>query len=212
MSDDRATPGDGSPPAEGDPAVRTFQLGGTFGSTTPLPLNLLPPETIERLRAGGELSAEEWEIVQSAGLRGAGTLGALVRAALSSGLLEPDATESGSVRATTIGIDEGVVQPGPARRFEWTWRGTGAPSREDDRPATYLELLTGRRDPHGDVFIAARRVLNAVAWAMAIGVPAGLVLLAILTHQSPETTVAIGVLAGIFGLMVRRSIGRSPFS
>jgi hypothetical protein len=51
------------------------------GSADGPPLDTLPSETIERLRAGGELSPAELAIVQAAALRDAGPFASLVQAA-----------------------------------------------------------------------------------------------------------------------------------
>jgi hypothetical protein len=107
-----------------------------------------------------------------------------------------------------------TVVPGPASTFKWEWGGRENESPtdvSDFKPATYYEALSGRRDPMRNFFINARRVINAVFWIIAIGLPVGLVTLGIVTGQSLETVVFMGIFGAIIGLMLRTTFPRTPF-
>ncbi|HUG48749.1 MAG TPA: hypothetical protein VMP67_10105 [Candidatus Limnocylindria bacterium] len=187
---------------------RSFQFG------KPLPLDTLPPETIERLRAGGEITPAELAIVQAAALRDAGPFGELVQAALSS-QSEVSRSSGDSVdTAATPALAEGnfvAVPGGGVRTFEWRWPGEGGQETADFEPATYYEALTGKRDPQRNFFITARRVMNVGVWVIALGLPIGLITLAIATGQTLETIVWVGIGASIVGMMFRVSFPRTPF-
>ncbi len=105
-----------------------------------------------------------------------------------------------------------TVVPGRSQRWEWRWSPQDATTPEDvDEPATYYEALTGRRDAQRDFFIRSRRILDRIVWGIALGVPAAIVALAIVTGQSLETVVFIGIAAFAVGMMFRHSFPRTPF-
>ena len=110
------------------------------------------------------------------------------------------------------------------RRWEWTWPPqqdtaladtadveTPSPDALDEPPVTYYEMLTGRRDPHRSFFVAARRVGRLVTWTLVLGLPVLLVTIGVVTGQSLETIFFMGIFALIVGLMVQRSLPRTPF-
>jgi hypothetical protein len=205
--DDIASGSDDSAP------VRELELSRSFHFGKQLPLDTLPPETIERLRAGGELSPAELTIVQAAALRDAGPLGELVQAVLSSGAGVSVSADDSLDAAAAAGPHEGnfVAVPGSARTFKWRWSSQTGPETAGFEPATYYEALSGKRDPQRDFFIASRRIINAVVWAIALGLPIGLTALTIGTGQSLETIVWVGIAAFIVGMMFRASFPRTPF-
>ena len=188
---------------------RSFELGKD------LPLDVLPPETIARLRAGGQTSPEELAMVQSAALADAGPLGKLVQAFLAA--QPPPTTTAGETSAVQPGSPVGdgglAVVPGSVRTYEWRWPGERKPTgtADDFEPATYYEALTGKRDPQRDFFITARRILKVGVWLIALGLPIGLVALAITAGQSGETLFVVGLAAFIVGMMFKASFPRTPF-
>lgn len=211
---ERADASDDVPSApDTNPPLNQFELKRSFQFGKPLPLDTLPPETIERLRAGGEITPADLAIVQAAALSDAGPFGKLVQAALSSQAEVSRSAGDSLDRPAAAALAEGkfVAVPGGVRTFEWRWPGEGAQETADFQPATYYEALTGKRDPQRNFFISARRVLNAGVWAITLGLPIGLVALAIATGQSLETTIWVGIGAFIVGMMFRVSFPRTPF-
>ena len=87
-----------------------FERSGEFSGQ--LPLDVLPPEAIERLRAGGDLTPEEMAMLRSRALADSGPMGRLIDAAITSGLFR----------------ETGRGQPrhwpelrGEDRAYEWKW-------------------------------------------------------------------------------------------
>ena len=106
------------------------------------------------------------------------------------------------------------VVPGEERRWEWSLGNDHRSAERTDEvqePATYYEAFTGRRDPQRDLFIRVRRVLNAIAWAVALGLPAGALILTVATGQDLQTIVLMTFAAFAVGMLLRRSFPRTPF-
>lgn len=174
-----ATPADPRvPPVPAQPGTPTFSFERTFAFGKQLPADLLSPEALERLRAGGSLSPEELEALRAA-----------------------------------VGDPEAALVAGPVRRFSWTLGGQDRDSEAGAvrEPATYYEALTGKPDPMRDFFITGRRILNIGTWIIALGIPVGIVLLAVATRQSFETIVWMGIAASIVGIMFKSSFPKTPF-
>jgi hypothetical protein len=200
------------PVADADASVRELKFSRSFRFGKQLPYDILPPETIARLRAGGELSPLELEIVQSAALRDAGPLGELVRALSSQADVSSSTEASVADLAAAAPADANFVAvPGSVRTFEWRWRGRPDGQTVELEPATYYEALTGRRDPARSIFITVRRVINLLVWTIALGLPIGLTALTIATGQTLETIVVVGIGAAVVGMMFRSSLPRTPF-
>lgn len=123
---------------------------------------------------------------------------------------EPTESELATMRSA-LGEPDAIVEPGQVRRFEWKWDGQAGTDDGRAEPATYYEALSGRPDPNREFLVTSRRVLNAVVWIMAIGIPLGLVTLTVLTGQSPETIFFAGIFGAIVGMMIRTSFPRTPF-
>lgn len=124
----------------------------------------------------------------------------------------PSAGELEALRSA-LGEPGAVVAQGPVRKFTWTWGGTSDPSDSGaaPKPATYYEALTGKPDPMRDFFITARRILNIGTWIIALGIPIGIVALAIATRQSFETVVFMGIAGAIVGMMFKTTFPKTPF-
>jgi hypothetical protein len=215
--DQEATAGD-RPERDAGTWTTTLRAGGQFGKQ--LPIDILPPEAVERLRAGGTLTPQELALVHAAATAPGSIAGVL-----------PDVLDRIAAPAEVQRSDVAVPGdiPGSAHSWTWTWRPGGAAhgaatgqrpgapapgmlARDHvAEPATYYEALSGQRDPHRDVFIAVRRILNLVTWAIALGLPVVLVAIAVLTGQSFETIVFTGIGATVVGLMFKHSFPRTPF-
>ncbi len=198
---------------DADASEHKFRISRSLQFGKQLPHDILPPDTIERLRAGGELSPAELAIVQSAALRDAGPLGQLLHAALSR-QAEASSSTDASVDALAAGVPADgsfLTVPGSERTFVWQWPGKPGRDVVEREPATYYEALTGKRDPDRNFFITARRAINLLVSAIALGLPIGLTALAIVTGQSLETIVFVGIGASIVGMMIRSSFPRTPF-
>jgi hypothetical protein len=183
-------------------SAREFRFERSSEFSGQLPLDVLPPEAIERLRAGGDLTPEEMAMLRSRALADSGPMGRLIGAAITSGLFR----ETGRGQTS-----QGPELPGEVRTYEWKW-----PTPTDQpppviEPATYYELLSGREDPHREFFVTARQLLNVVAWVVAIGLPLLLVGIGVASGESPETIFFMGVFGLIIGVMIRKSIPRSLF-
>jgi hypothetical protein len=188
-----------------------FNVNFSSESVKPLPIDVLSPEDIERLRSGGQLSADDLEKLRSATWADSRVVGALVDEIV--GLAkrqDPDGTDS-TLPADLAGNPNVVVVPGGVQKFEWTWKGTDPARDTASEPATYYEALTGQPDPLRGFFVASRRVLNAVTWLIALGVPLGLVTVGVVAGASPETIFFVGIGALIVGLMFKASFPRTPF-
>lgn len=191
------SPGD-EPRSADDQSTHDFRLERSAEIGGQLPLDVLPPEVIERLRAGGDLTPEEMAMLRSPALADSGPMGRLIDAAITSGLLRETGRDQPG---------EAVGLAGDVRTYEWKWQKpadqTSPPVSE---PATYYELLSAREDPNRDFFLTARRMLNHVAWAAALGVPLLLVGLGMASGQSSETIFFVGVFGLIIGVMIRKSV------
>lgn len=177
-----------------------------------LPNDVLSPETVERLRSGGALSAEDLKRLQSAaGMPG--LVGSLLETALPTSHIERGGPEGADVTAAAqFAPDTNVVaMPGSVHRFEWTLGGKQPERDAESEPATYYEALTGRPDPMRGFFVTTRRVLNVVTWVIALGVPVGLVTLGVVLGESTETIVIMGIAGLIVGMMFKVSFPRTPF-
>lgn len=204
----------GPPPAEtpAAPSFDTLELKFSRGFGEQLPIDVLSTEALERLRSGGALSAEDLEKLQSAaGVPG--FVGSLLQAALPPGDREHhDADGAEVMTAAELAGDPGVVAvPGSVHRFEWTLRGNEAERDAEPEPATYYEALTGRPDPMRAFFVISRRILNAVTWIIALGIPAGLVTLGVVLGEPLESIVIMGIAGLIVGMMFKVSFPKTPF-
>src|SRR3990172_7128378 len=65
-----------------------FDVGISFGSANPLPTDVLSPEAIERLRAGGAPSSDDLERLRSAASADSGIAGMLLEGLLAAGFTE----------------------------------------------------------------------------------------------------------------------------
>jgi hypothetical protein len=207
------TPQAGTPPAETSaaPGFDTLELKFSRGFGERLPIDVLSPEAVERLRSGGALSAEDLEKLQSAaGV--SGFVGSLLQAALPAADQERHADGAEVTTAAELAGDPGVVAvPGSVHRFEWTLRGNEAEPEAEPEPATYYEALTGRPDPMRGFFVMSRRILNIVTWIIALGIPAGLVTLGVVLGEPLESIVIMGIAGLIVGMMFKVSFPRTPF-
>jgi hypothetical protein len=169
---------------------RSFTLDGS------VPNDVLPPETIARLKAGGRPTPAEIATIRSAALRDAGPLGRLLDAMVTSGLV----------------TETGANEEGFAQTFEWRWDGAAADDPESSRaPATYYELVSGKPDPARGFFIGMRRMLRVIGWSLVLGVSIVLVALAVAAGESLETIVVVGAASLIVGTMIMYSLPRTPF-
>ncbi|HVM31214.1 MAG TPA: hypothetical protein VM305_10670 [Candidatus Limnocylindrales bacterium] len=78
-------------------------------------------------------------------------------------------------------------------------------------PVTYFEALTGRRDPHREWFIAARRVLFVLGWVVTLAPMVLLLAAGLLSGESFETIFFMGLFGAIIGAFIRSSLPRTPF-
>jgi hypothetical protein len=194
-----------------DDHATTFKLQHSFGQTTPLPLDTLSPEALERLRNGGQLTELELAILRREAAR-SGSLGArLFDTLISSGMFDVR-TIDGPAPAGPADDNAGVVVSGPTQVFEWR---LGADAESTDQPlrtpATYYEALSGQPDPARDFFITTRRILRLIVVGLALAIPVGVVALTILLGESLETILFFGIGASIVGLMLLRTFPRTPF-
>jgi len=116
-----------------DLATPDFNL--SFGSVKPLPVGVLPPEAIARLRSDGQLTDEEIERLQAAMIADSGMVGRFLGGLLATRFA--DARQEGAVAALPLpdaaGDDGMKTVPIGEQRFEWTWRG-GTPDGEEKPP------------------------------------------------------------------------------
>ena len=107
-----------------------------------------------------------------------------------------------------------TIAEGPADTFEWKWGGVDESANEPDlgrKPRTYYEALSGKPDPHGDLFVRARRLLNLSVTLLAIALPIGLMTLAFATGADLQTIVFAGIGGAIIGLMFKSTFPKTPF-
>jgi hypothetical protein len=106
---------------------------------------------------------------------------------------------------------DAALVPGGQRTWQWRWehRPTDAQPAVED-PQTFYELFSGRPDPNRERFILARRALDVLTWALIIGIPIALIVLALATGQPAENAFYFGIFGLIVGAMIRKSIPR-PF-
>jgi hypothetical protein len=185
---------------------RTINIGFSLGGTRPIPHDALPPEMLERLRAGGTLTDADLAVLSAAA--GGSPLGKLLDVVLSSGQF----TEIPGQAPSTAVNDDGasIVASGPVRAFEWRFDGSeGASARS--APATYYEALSGRPDPAREWFVNARRGLSLIVTGLAIALPIGATALAIAVGESLETIVFVAIAASMVGLMIKTTFPRTPF-
>jgi hypothetical protein len=188
-----------------------FSVDFAPGSMKPLPIDILSPEVIESLRSGGQLSADDLEKLRSATWADSRVVGALIDEIV--GLAkrqDPDGTDS-TLPVDLVGNPNVVVVPGGVQKFEWTWKGTDPARDTASEPETYYEALTGQPDPLRGFFVASRRVLNAVTWLIALGVPLGLVTVGVVAGASPDTIFFMGLAGLIVGMMFKSSFPKTPF-
>jgi hypothetical protein len=195
------TPRQPADPDDPDAAAREMRFERPFGITRQVPGDVLPPEAVARLRAGGELTPEELARVRAAAL-GEGPLGRLVGRLMAGGKQASRDEAHGPGGSDTVASET-------VRQFAFEWRPTARPDQPE--PATYYEAFTGQQDPARDVFIRARRVINGVVWAIALGLPVAVIVLTIATGQSAQTVVVAAVAAAVVGMMFRSSFPRTPF-
>lgn len=197
---------------EGEPSTRELRLSRSFQFGRALPHDILPPETIARLRAGGQLTPAELAKVRAAALARSGLLGRFVAALTSHADAPLTANTSPDARtAGTSASPDSVVVPGSVRSFEWSWSNERGSRTADTQPATYFEALTGGRDPARSFLVTARRIINGLVWVIALGLPLVLVVVALATGQSAQTVVVVGIAAFAIGMMFRHSFPRTPF-
>jgi hypothetical protein len=196
-----------------DTDLATSEINVSFGGVKPLPVGVLPPEAIARLRSDGQLTDEELERLGAAINADSGMVGRFL-----SGLLATrfaDARQQGAVAGSPPpdAAGDDVMKRGPIgeQRFKWTWRGGTHDGEEKIAPATYYEALTGRLDPMRGFFVSARRVLNIATWLIALGFPLGLITLGVVTGESPDTIFFMGFFGLIVGMMIKYTLPRTPF-
>ena len=196
-----------------DRDLDTFDLSIPLGSLKPLPSGLLSPEVIERLRSGEPPSVDDLEKLRSATSADAGIVGKLMEGLLAAAFVkgqDPDGADS-TLPAGLAGDHNVVIVPGSGRKFEWKWKGNEQARETGSEPATYYETLTGQTDPMRSFFVRARRLLNIVTWVIALAIPLGLITLAIVTGQAPDTIFVMGFAGLLVGMMLKRSFPRTPF-
>jgi hypothetical protein len=196
-----------------DRDLDTFDLTIPLGSVKPLPTGLLSREVIERLRSGEPLSVADLEKLRSATSADAGIVEKLMEGLLAAGFVEsqdPGGADS-TLPAGLAGDHNVAIVPASAQKFKWTWKSNKQARETGSEPATYYEALTGQPDPMRSFFVTARRLLDVVTWVIALGVPLGLVALAIVTGQAPDTIFFMGFAGLLVGMMFKRSFPRTPF-
>ncbi len=210
--DESDSPRDAQPPTPADPVdpgpfVKAFDLQFSLGSMRPLPSDFFTADTLERLRSGGQLSADEIAKLQAATSVDSSMVARLLESLEAAGFTPVDDPAG---NATPQPFDT-VIIPGSTRKFEWQWTGDGTAGDPEREPATYYEALSGRPDPMRGFFIASRRLLDVTTWIIALGVPLGLVLLGVIKGAPPETIFFVGVFGLIVGMLFKRSFPRTPF-
>jgi hypothetical protein len=188
-----------------------FSVDLAPGSMKPLPIDVLSPEVIERLRSGGRLSTDDVEKLRSATWADSRVVGALIDQIVDlAKSQDPDSPDS-TLPADLAGDPNVVIAPGGVQKFEWTWQGNDSGGDTSSKPATYYEALTDQPDPMRGFFVASRRLLNAVTWFIALGVPLGLVTVGIVAGAPPDTIFFVGLGALIVGMMFKSSFPKTPF-
>jgi hypothetical protein len=210
------TPPKGKVPVSADTDVDMGPLSlkvSLSGSPKPLPTAALSPATIERLRSGEPLSAEDLEKLRSAAFAGTGIVGKVMEGIVAEGLASIQGPNGPDPRppANQAGNPNVVIVPGRARTFRWKWQGDDPARATEPEPATYYEALTGRPDPMRGFFIRSRQLLNVVTWFIALGVPVGLVTLGIVTGASSETIFFMGFAGLVVGMLFKQSLPKTPF-
>ena len=186
-----------------------FKFERSFGETTQLPADVLSPEAMARLRAGGSLTAEEFAALRAAAAETGSVSARLFDALLSAGALEVGTTVEGRLAPVLADDANVLLVEGPTKTIEWQW--SDRDSTPAPRPATYYEALSGRPDPHREFFVTSRRILSGIVIAIAIGLPLGLVLLGIAVGESAETIFFMGMFGLIVGLMFKKSLPGTRF-
>lgn len=187
----------------------SFKIERTLGGTTQLPSDVLSPEAIARLRAGGKLTAEEFTALRAAAAETGSVSARLFDALLSAEALEVGTMAESKPGRVLDGDSKVLFVEGPTKTIEWHW--SDPDSATVPAPATYYEALTGRPDPQREFFVTSRRILNGIVTAIAIGLPLGLVLLGIAVGESAETIFFMGMFGLIVGLMLKKSLPGTPF-
>ena len=183
-----------------DDSPRELRLEHSAELSGQLPLDVFPPEVIERLRAGGDLTTDEMAMLRSRALADSGPMGRQIDAAITAGLF----------RETGRGeLGERVALPGEMRTYEWKWQKPTDQQSPPLEPATYYELLSGKQDPNCGFFLTARRLLDMIVWAIALGLPLLLVAAGVATGESEETILFMGLFGLIIGVMIRKSMPSS---
>jgi hypothetical protein len=206
---------DGSEPTEFDggtpPSTHSFDFNASLGPAKPLPPGTLSSEAIERLRAGGSLSDEELDRLRAAVAADRGLVGTLLESVLAGAISEQqDVDRMGAAAPAGNSSDPDVVSiPISSRTFAWSPE-QESPSTATE-PATYYEALTGRPDPMRGFFVASRRVLNIVTWAIALGIPLGLMALGVAVGESPDTIALMGFAGLLVGMLFKSSLPKTPF-
>lgn len=216
--DESESPGEAGPPTAADsvdtePFVKAFDLHFTLGSMKPLPGDLFTADTLERLRSGGQPSADEITKLQAATSADSSMVARLLESLGAAGF-DPVDDPSGSVTPRQFeqsGDRDTVIVPGSTHRFTWHWRGDDTAGDTEREPATYYEALSGRPDPMRGFFVASRRLLDVTTWMIALGVPLGLVLLGVVKGASPDTIFFVGLFGLIVGMLFKHSFPRTPF-
>lgn len=197
-----------------DRDLDTSDLNIPLGSVKPLPTGLLSPEVIERLRSGEPLSVADLEKLRSATSADAEIVEKLMEGLLAAGFVESQDPGGGADSTLPAGLGDDhtiAIAPGSAQKLEWKWKGNEQARETGSQPATYYEALTGRPDPMRSFFVRARRLLDIVTWVIALGVPLGLIALAIVTGQAPDTIFFMGFAGLLVGMMFKRSLPKTPF-
>ena len=205
--------GTAADPVAAGPSVKAFDLQFSLGSMKPLPSDLFTADTLERLRSGGELSADEIAKLTAATSADSGMVATLLESLRAAGFAPVD-DRSASVTPLQLersGDRNTVIVPGSTQRFEWQWKGGDTAGDSERRPATYYEALSGRPDPLRGFFVASRRLLDITTWIIALGVPLGLVLLGVINGAAPDTIIFVGLFALIVGMLFKHSFPRTPF-
>lgn len=216
--DESDSPREAQPPTSADSVdsgtfVKAFDLHFTLGSMKPLPGDLFTADTLERLRSGGQLSADEIEKLRTATSADSSMVARLLESLGAAGIAPVD-DPSGSVtpRQFEESADrDTMIVPGRTQKFEWQWRGDDTTGDTEREPATYYEALSGRPDPMRGFFVASRRLLDVATWIIALGVPLGLVVLGVINGASPETIFFVGLFGLIVGMLFKHSFPRTPF-
>jgi hypothetical protein len=179
----------------------------------PLPSDFFTADTLERLRSGGQLSADEIAKLRAATSADSSMVARLLESLGAAGFTPVDDPSGNATQQPfeRSGDRDTVIVPGSTQKFEWHWSGDGTAGDPEREPATYHEALSGRPDPMRGFFIASRRLLDVTTWIIALGVPLGLVLLGVINGAPPETIFFVGLFGLIVGMLFKHSFPRTPF-